>query len=114
MVEAFEKVSKGVAIIAHKLVLAHREIAELKAANEAATRRKSRKRKHIQAEGVLTAKEGQRLAALREFGARSDGKKAKKQVRSEVGGRSQRRCGRCQTAGHNARTCKKAIEVDSE
>ena len=114
MVEAFEKVSKGAAIIAHKLVLAQREIAALKAANEAATRRKSRKRKHIQAEGTLTAEEGQRLAALREFGARSDGKKAKKQVRAEVGEPSQRRCGRCQTAGHNARTCKKAVEVDSE
>ena len=114
MVEAFEKVSKGAAIIAHKLVLAQREIAALKAANEAATRRKSRKRKHIQAEGTLTAEEGQRLAALREFGARSDGKKAKKQVRAEVGEPSQRRCGRCQTAGHNARTCKKAVEVDSK
>jgi hypothetical protein len=29
MVEAFEKVSKGAAIIAHKLVLAQKEIAEL-------------------------------------------------------------------------------------
>jgi hypothetical protein len=47
IVEAFEKVSKGAAIIAHKLVLAQREIAELKAANEAATRRKSHKRKRV-------------------------------------------------------------------
>jgi hypothetical protein len=47
MVEAFEKVLKGAAIIAHKLVLAQREIAELKAANEAATRRKSHKRKRV-------------------------------------------------------------------
>ena len=47
MVEAFEKVSKGAAIIAHKLVLAQKEIAELKAANEAATRRKSHKRKRV-------------------------------------------------------------------
>jgi hypothetical protein len=45
MVEAFEKVSKGAAIIAHKLALAQWEIAELKAANEAATRRKLYKRK---------------------------------------------------------------------
>jgi hypothetical protein len=47
IVEAFEKVSKGVAIIAHKLVLAQQEIAKLKAANESATRRKSRKRKRV-------------------------------------------------------------------
>ena len=45
IVEAFEKVSKGAAIIAHKLVLAQQEIAELRAANEAASRRKLHKRK---------------------------------------------------------------------
>jgi hypothetical protein len=56
MVEAFEKVSKGAAIIAHKLALAQREIAELKAANEAATQRKSYKRKRVQAEGPLQLK----------------------------------------------------------
>jgi hypothetical protein len=38
MVAAFEKVSKRAAIIAHKLVLAQKEIAELKVVNEAATR----------------------------------------------------------------------------
>jgi hypothetical protein len=44
MFEAFEKVAKGAAITAHKLVLlclAQKEIAELRAANAAATRRKS-------------------------------------------------------------------------
>jgi hypothetical protein len=47
MVEAFEKVSKGAAIIAHKLVLAQEEIAELRAANKAATRRRSHKGKQV-------------------------------------------------------------------
>jgi hypothetical protein len=110
MVEAFEKVSKGAAIVAHKLVLAQQEIAELRAANEAATRRKSHKRKRIQAKGSLAVKEGQRLTALQEFGARGDGKKAKKQVRAEGGEPSQRRCGRCGEGGHNARTCKNKVE----
>jgi hypothetical protein len=114
MVEAFEKVSKGAAIIAHKLVLAQREIAELKVANEAATRRKSHKRKRVQAEGTLIVEDGARLTALKEFGARSDGKKPKTRVRAEAGEPSQRRCGRCNQTGHNARTCKQAVEVDSE
>jgi hypothetical protein len=35
IVTAFEKVLKGAAIIAHKLVLAQKEIAELKIANKA-------------------------------------------------------------------------------
>ena len=47
MLAAFKKVLKGAAIIAHKLVLALQENAELKAANEAATRRKSYKRKRV-------------------------------------------------------------------
>ena len=114
MVEAFEKVAKGAAIIAHKLVLAQQEITQLQAANEAATRRKSHKRKRVKKEGTLVVKEGQRLTALKEFGARGDGKKAKKQVRAEVGEPSQRRCGRCNQTGHNARACKKEIEVVSE
>ena len=114
MVEAFEKVSKGAAIIAHKLALAQKRIAELEAANAAATRRKSHKRKRVQAEGTLVVEDGARLAALIDFRARSDRKKAKKQVRAEVGKLSQRRCGRCNMTGHNARTCKQVVEVDSE
>jgi hypothetical protein len=114
MVEAFEKVSKGAAIIAHKLVLAQQEIAELRAANEAASRRKSHKRKRIQKEGTLLVEEGQRLAALKKFGARSDGKKRKKRVRAEGGEPSQRRCGRCGEGGHNARTCKNKVKEVSK
>jgi hypothetical protein len=114
MVEAFEKVSKGAAIIAHKLALAQQEIAELRAANEAAMRRKSHKRKRVKAEGTLTIGDGARLTTLNEFGARSDGKKAKKRVRTEGGEPSQRRCGRCNKTGHNAQTCKQTEEVVAE
>ena len=114
MVEAFKKVLKGAAIIAHKLVLAQREIANLKAANEAAMRRKSHKRKRVQAEGILIVKDRARLAALQDFRVRSNRKKSKKQKRAEVGEPSQRRCGRCNGTGHNARTCKQVVEVVSE
>jgi hypothetical protein len=85
MVEAFKKVLKGAAIIAHKLVLAQKEIAELRAANEAATRRRSHKRKRVQAEGTLIIEDGARLTALKEFGARSNRKKLKTRVRAEAG-----------------------------
>jgi hypothetical protein len=114
MVEAFEKVSKGAAIIAHKLVLAQKEIAELPAANEAATQRRSHKRKRLQAEGTLIVEDGACLTALKEFGVCSDGKKLKRRVRAEAGEPSQRQCGRCSQTRHNARTCKQAVEVDSE
>ncbi|KAJ8117957.1 hypothetical protein OPT61_g944 [Boeremia exigua] len=98
IVEAFEKVSKGAAIIAHKLVLAQQEIRELRAANEAATRRKSHKRKRVQEEGTLIVEDGQWLAALKEFGARSDGKRAKKQVRAQEVCYIEPKCG---VLGHN-------------
>ena len=114
IVEAFEKVSKGAAIIAHKLVLAQQEIAELQAANKAATRRKSHKRKRVQAEGTLIVQDGLRLTTLKEFGARSNRKKAKKRVRAKGGEPTQRRCGQCNQTGHNARTCKQDVEVVSE
>jgi hypothetical protein len=105
---------KGAAIVSHKLVLAQQEIAELRAANKAATRRKSHKRKRIKVEGSLAVKDSQRLTALKEFGARSDGKKVKKRVRAEVGEQSRRRCGWCNETGHNAQTCKEEAEVVSE
>ena len=95
-------------------MLAQKEIAELQAANKAATRRKSHKRKRVQAEGTLIVEDGARLAALKEFEARSDGKKLKTRVRAEGGEPTQRRCGRCNQTGHNARTCKQGVEVDSE
>jgi hypothetical protein len=114
IVEAFEKVSKGAAIIAHKLMLAQQEIAELKAANEAATQRKSYKRKRVQAEGTLIVEDGACLAALKEFGVRSNSQKPKMRVRAEGGEPTQRRCRQCNQTGHNARTCKQAVEVDSE
>ena len=72
-------------MIAHSLVLVRNQVAELQAANEAATRRKSHKRKRIQRDGTLTVSEGVRLTTLKEFRARSDGKKAKKKVRIKTG-----------------------------
>ena len=103
IVEAVKSLSKGAEMMAHALVLSQKRIAELKAANEAATRRKSYKRKRVQKEGTLTVEEGLRLTTLKEFRARSDRKKAKKRVRVKVGELSQRRCRRCGEASYNSR-----------
>ena len=86
----------------------------LRVANEAATRRKSHKRKRVQKEGTLTVEEGLGLTLLKEFGARSDSKKAKKRVRTDAGEPSQRRCRRCCEARHNSRICKQVVEEISE
>jgi hypothetical protein len=114
MVEAIKSLSKGAEMIAHSLVLMTKRNAELQAANEASTGRRSHKRKRVQQEGTLIVEEGVRLTTLKEFRARSDGRKAKKRARADGGEPTQRRCGRCSEAGHNARTCKKDAEIVSE
>jgi UDP-N-acetylenolpyruvoylglucosamine reductase len=98
----------------YKLIIITERIKELKAATKAATRRKLHKRRRIQKEGTLIVEEGQRLTALKEFRARSNGKKRKKRVRAEGGEPSQQHCRTCREGGHNARTCKNSVELVSE
>jgi hypothetical protein len=111
IVKAVKKLAKGAEIIAHSLVLISNQVKELQAANEAASRRKARKRKRIKAEGTLTAKEGVRLTTLKEFTARSNRKKAKKSARAKSSELTQRRCRHCSEARHNLRTCKQEAEI---
>jgi hypothetical protein len=47
MVDALNQLTKGAEMIAYLLVLVRNQVADLQAANEAATRRKSHKRKRI-------------------------------------------------------------------
>jgi hypothetical protein len=85
MVDALAKFTKGAEMMAHLMVLLTKRNAELQAANEASTRRRSHKRKRVQQEGTLTVDEGVWLTTLKEFRARSNRKKAKKRVRVEAG-----------------------------
>jgi hypothetical protein len=106
MVESLDQLTKGAAQMVHSIVLLRGQVAELQAANEAATRRRSHKRKRVQKEGNLTIEEGARLTALKEFGARTDRNKGRKKARVDGGQPTQRRCRQCGEAGHNSRTCK--------
>jgi hypothetical protein len=85
MVKAIKSLLKGVEMIAHSLVLITKRNAKLQAANEALSKQRLYKRKRVQQEGTLTISEGVRLTTLKEFGSRSDGKKAKKRVRANKG-----------------------------
>lgn len=114
VVDALEMLAEGAEMIAHAMVLITTRHAELQAANEAPSKRIPYKRKRAQQQGTLTGNEGVRLTTLKEFGVRSDGKKVSKRVRFEAGEPSQRRCGRCGESGHNARTCKQEVAVESE
>ena len=94
----------------HSQVLLTRRVAELEKANEAATRRRLHKRKRIQKEGTLTSEEGQRLAALKAFSARSSKEGGRKRARADGGEPTQRRCKQCGETGHNSCTCKVEVE----
>jgi hypothetical protein len=76
----------------------------LNTTTKAATKCKSRKRRYIQAEEMLTVSEVSDLIAKREGGRRKEGEDLAKRVRSG------RRCGRCGEIRHNSRTCKVEIE----
>jgi hypothetical protein len=102
--EQVKQLSKGAQQIAHNMVLMQEEIGRLRDAVEASTKRKSRKRRYIQAEETLTVGEVTDLIAEKEGGRCEDGETPVKRVRAE------RHCGRCGEIGHNSRTCKVEIE----
>ena len=79
-------------------------MSRLRDAVEASTKRKTRKRRYIQAEQTLTVGEVANLIAEKEGGRRDEGEAPAKRVRAG------QRCGRCGEIGHNSRTCKVEIE----
>jgi hypothetical protein len=85
-------------------VLMRAEIVRLKAATKAIKKRKSRKRRYIQAEEILTVSKVLDLIAIREGSRRKEGKELAKRVRSG------RRYSRYSEIGHNSRTCKVEIK----
>jgi hypothetical protein len=95
---------KGAQQIAHEMVLMRAEIGRLRDATETLTKRKSRKRRYVQAEETLTVSKVSDSIAKRESGSRKEGKKLAKRVRAG------RRCGRYGEIRHNSRTCEVEIK----
>ena len=110
IVEALDQLVKGVNTLAHTAAILRNEVAQLQSANNTLSKRKAHKRKRVQKEGVLTFEEGERLAALKEFGARKSKEGGGKRARADGGEPTQRRCKRCGETGHNSRTCKAEVE----
>ena len=82
-------------------------LASLKRANEAATKRRQRKKKRIQKRGVLTKGAGEDLLAQREANQQIAHEERQRGERSGVSRQALARCSRCRETGHNSRTCKK-------
>jgi hypothetical protein len=100
--------------MAHELVLLRAEITNLREANTALSKRKSRKRKYIQTRGSLTAEQAAELIAPSDVGGQDEGGEPLKKVRMSKGATQQRRYGRCSGTGHNSRTYKEDITKSKE
>ena len=98
--------------MAHKLVLMKEEIANLRKANEAATRRRQHKKKRIQKQGTLTRAEGEEIIAQMDVERQLERDMRAERVRSGRSRQGSTRCTRCKKSGHNSRTCgKHAIDA---
>lgn len=97
-----------------KGVLMQEEISRLRKANEAATKRRGRKRKYIQTEGTLSIDEGMQLVAHTRVDGGEQSEIGDGGGSSESRPKKQRRCGNCGKPGHNARTCQEDEETPTE
>ena len=86
----------------HSHTVLEARVAKLEAANNAASKRKKRKRKQIQVGGTLSQVEAEEIVRQRDAEAEEEAE------RVEAGGNNKgvRRCKTCGEAGHNKRTCK--------
>jgi cytochrome c1 len=82
-------------------------IASLERANEAASKRKQRKKKQLQHQGVLTKGSGEDMLAQREADQEIARRERQGGEQSGLSRQALARCTRCRETGHNSRTCKK-------
>ena len=81
--EQVRQLTKGAQQIAHNMVLLQEEVSRLRDAVEVSTKRKTRKRRYIQAEETLTVGEIADLVAEKEGSRRGSSKTPAKRVRAE-------------------------------
>ena len=82
-------------------------IASLKRANKAASKRRERKKKRIQKQGVLTKGAREDILAQREADLQLAREERQRGEQLGLSRQALARCKRCRETGHNSRTCKK-------
>ncbi|KAH7556263.1 putative transposase [Bipolaris maydis] len=107
IIMAINQLKKGAEVMMLSAELMRDRIASLEKANEAATKRRQRKKKRIQKQGVLTKGAGEDLLAQREADQQIAYEERQGGERSGVSRQALARCSRCRETGHNSRTCKK-------
>jgi hypothetical protein len=107
IIEMMEQFKKGAQMMAHSEALIAIRIAELQAANDAASGRRKRKRRRIQKGGTLTQADAEVLISQRDLVAAVEQERRETRRKDSAGEVQVRRCTQCSEPGHNKRTCKK-------
>jgi hypothetical protein len=107
IIKKIDQLKKGAKIIIISAELMKERIASLERANEAASKRRERKKKRIQKRGVLTKGAGEDILAQREADQQLAREERQGGERSGLSRQALARCKRCRETGHNSRTCTK-------
>ncbi|KAJ8117809.1 hypothetical protein OPT61_g1084 [Boeremia exigua] len=107
IIKAINQLKKGAEVMILSAKLMKERIASLERANEAASKRRERKKKRIQKRGMLTKGAGEDLLAQREADQQLAREERQGGERSGLSCQALARCKRCRETGHNSRTCKK-------
>jgi hypothetical protein len=107
IIEAIDQLKKRAEVIMLSAELMRNRITSLEKANEAATKRRQRKKKRLQKQGTLTKGQGEDILAQKEADQQIEREQRQGGERSGLSRRALARCTRCRETGHNSRTCKK-------
>jgi hypothetical protein len=107
IIEAINQLKKGAEVMMLSAELMRDRIASLESANEAATKRRQRKKKRIQKRGALTKGEGEDILAQKEADQQIAREERQGGERSGLRRQAIARCTKCRETGHKTRTCKK-------
>jgi hypothetical protein len=107
IIEAINQLKKGAKVMILSAELMKERIASLERANKAASKRRERKKKRIQKQGVLTKGAGEDILAQHEADQQIAREERQRRERSGHSRQALARCKRCRETGHNSRTCKK-------
>jgi hypothetical protein len=98
----------------HQNALQAAQIHELEEQLAEITKRKTRKRKHIQHSGTIEYRTAAAQVAAKASAGPQRSKKARGGSDQEPAQPAVRRCGNCSGTGHNAHTCRKDTEISSK
>ena len=114
ILDAIDQFTKGTSKVMVKLALLDAEVKELRKANEILSKRRQRKKSRLQTGGSLNLQEAQALMDERDVAEQFRQETRASRHRKDQGETRARRCGNCNTTGHNSRTCPIVIDISEE